>query len=248
MKYYFFVSVALSIFLCAACVYGQIGGQPSVKTVSMNGKLLQASGKPLAYTEIELVPVTAKKQINDARLLATTSASGLFSFFDVPGGSYTLSINFDEKPTDTSPYLTCFYPNTNDREKAEVFKIDAATRLKGIVFQLPPKLAQRKITGKVVGTDGKPVADVFVWLKDIQYDDLSLDFRNKTDKNGNFTLSGFESRKYVILAALFDAPPSIYAPPDNPLAVGEMGVFILDANTAVFKIILKDTGRKSEIY
>lgn len=194
MSYKFFICsliFALTLFANARAAHAS-----SKKPVSISGKLLQSTGKPLGYTEIELVPIDSEKQINDGRLLATTSISGLFSFVNVPDGKYTLSINFDEKPTETSPYPTFFYPNATNRAEAEIFEISAASGRKEIIFQLPPKLPQRKITGKVVGTDGKPVADAFVSLKDIDFDDLSFDLSGKTDRSGTFKFNGFENRSY----------------------------------------------------
>ena len=207
---------------------------------------MQSTGKPLAYTEIELVPTDSKKQINDGRLLAATSVSGLFSFVNVPDGKYTLSINFDEKPTETSPYPTFFYPHATNRAEAEIFDIDEASKRKEIIFQLPPKLAQRKITGKVVGADGKPIADAFVFLKDIEYDDASFAFSNKTDRDGSFKINGFENRRYYITAVLLDQLPTNSTPPGKPIAVGRTKAFVLDANNSDFTLKLKKIGEEKE--
>lgn len=231
---------------CFFVVQAQTGKPDSPNTVSISGKLLQADGKTLAYTDIELVPVDSDKQINDTRMLATSDARGVFKFAKVPDGKYTLSINFDELPSDTSPFPTFFYPNALERDEAEVFNIDTTTVRKNLVFQLPPKLTQRKVTGKVIGADGKPVADAFVMLKDSEFNDLGYTLDIRTDKNGNFTLDGFETRKYVILAAQLEVIPSIYTPPGEPIAVGNSDIFVLDAKTAQFSIKLKDLPKKKD--
>jgi hypothetical protein len=96
-------AIFLFIFALAVSAFGQTGG-------TVSGKLLKANGKPLPHTEIELVPVSYDKQIDDTRFWATSNSLGDFIFSEVPDGKYTLSINFDEKPTDTSPYQTFFYP------------------------------------------------------------------------------------------------------------------------------------------
>src|SRR5688500_4979997 len=92
-------AVILFVFAFALSVFEQMSAGGFV-----SGKLLKSNGRPLPYTEIELVPVAYNKQIDDKRFWAMSNATGNFSFSDVPGGKYTLSINFDEKPTDTSPY------------------------------------------------------------------------------------------------------------------------------------------------
>ena len=77
-----------------------------------------------------------------------------------------MSINFDEKPSETSPYTTFFYSNAADRAEAEVFDVNAASEINGLMFRLPSKLVQRKITGRVNGTNGAPSAGAFVYLRD----------------------------------------------------------------------------------
>ena len=101
-----FLIIFAVAFVSVNCIFAQVGGK-----VTIAGQLLKSNGKSLAYTEIELVPVAAKKIVIDGRLLAASNTSGKFSFVNVPDGKYTLSINFDDKPTDLSPYPTFFYPN-----------------------------------------------------------------------------------------------------------------------------------------
>src|SRR5215213_144174 len=96
---------------------------------TLGGKLLKFNGKPLAYTEIELVPVDSAKQVASRQLWATTAANGNFIFDKIPPGEYTLSINFGEKPTDLSPYATYFYPKAANRALAKIFEIYAGTRI-----------------------------------------------------------------------------------------------------------------------
>ncbi|MGB5012606.1 MAG: carboxypeptidase-like regulatory domain-containing protein, partial [Pyrinomonadaceae bacterium] len=85
-------------FVFALPFYGQ---QP--KPVMIQGTLIKSDRKPLAYTEIELVPVGSGVVINDTRLFGITDQRGRFNFVDVPDGKYTLSINFGDKPTLLSP-------------------------------------------------------------------------------------------------------------------------------------------------
>src|SRR5690349_6233664 len=118
------ILVASCWFLAAVhpvSLYSQARAGRSVPTV--RGTLLKSDGRPLAYTEIELVPVSSEHIVVDHGLNATSSVSGLFSFVDVPPGRYTLSINFDDKPTELSPYDTFFYPEARDRSAARIFEV-----------------------------------------------------------------------------------------------------------------------------
>ena len=238
MKYKLFIFLLTAFF--ALTFQENVSAQKSAANSAIKGKLLQSNGQPLAYTEIELVPVGSNVQVNDARLLATSSTSGLFTFQNVPDGNYTLSINFDEKPTNLSPYSTFFYPNTANRAEAEVFRIDATSNLNNLVFRLPPRLVQRKIIGKVLWSDGKPVADAYVFLRDVEFD-MSLTFGEiKTDNNGNFTTVGFEGRKYQVGAVLFDkAGKSLAEFSASVIASANSDVFVLNAGTANVKLTVE---------
>jgi hypothetical protein len=221
---------------------------------SLSGRLLKFNGKPLAYTEIELVPVDSAKQIASRQLWATTAANGNFTFDKIPPGEYTLSINFGEKPTDLSPYATYFYPKASNRALAKIFEIYAETRIANLVFQLSPQLAKRKIAGRVFGKDGKPAANVYVALRDVEgdKDDIFLSFSPiKTDAGGNFSLLSFEARKYQIFAILLEG--SDKAPAFDPLAkliaAAKSNVFLLDAKTGTITLTLvgvTDSDKPSE--
>ncbi len=229
-------AVILFVFALAFSVFGHSGAGGFV-----GGKLLKSNGKPLPYTEIELVPVSYDKQIDDQRFLATSNAAGSFSFSNVPGGKYTLSINFDEKPTETSPYPTYFYPNNVNRAEAETLEITPGEKITGLNFRVPPPLAQRRVTGKVVSADGKPVSDAFVYLRDVAYDEsLVLDIR--TDKNGNFTLTGFETRKYQVGALLYEViNPSVLDLTGKVLASAYSPVFTLAPTNPHFTLVLEES-------
>lgn len=226
----------LAIFAFAVPVFGQTEGGGFV-----SGQLLKSNGRPLPYTEIELVPLFYDTQIQDQRFWATSNAAGIFSFSNVPSGEYTLSINFDEKPSETSPYQTYFYPHNSVRSEAETIKVVSGSKITGIKFRVPPPLAQRKIYGKVVNSEGKPVEGAFVYLRDVLFDQ-SLLLNNKTDKNGNFTLTGFETRRYQVGALLYEQTnPSILDSPGKIIATAYSDIFILTAKNPTFTLVLKES-------
>ena len=229
MKYGFFL--LLFFLLSAFDVSAQI-----------RGILQKSNGRPLPYVEIELVPVGSNKIVMDYSLFATSGANGKFSFQKVPPGRYTLSVNFDDKPTDLSPFSTIFYPNATERTEAEVFEIAASTAIKTVVFKLPPPLVRKKITGNVVFTNGKPVVGAYVGLRDVAFD-RSLGFAiARTDANGNFSVMAFSGREYQFGAILFDRErKTIYEPWSNVVAAGESKIFTLDAQSSVIKFILKQS-------
>ena len=211
----------------------------------LSGRLLKFNGKPLAYTEIELVPVDSARQVASRQLWTTSTASGNFTFDKIPPGEYTLSINFGEKPTDLSPYATYFYPKAANRALAKIFEVRADTRLANLVFQLSPPLAKRKIVGKVFGKDGKPAPNAYVSLRDVEGDkeDPLFAFSPiKTDAGGNFSLVSFEARKYQIFAILLEGSDKSprFDPRAKLVAAAKSEVFLLDARTGSISLTLEN--------
>lgn len=227
--------IFLTIFFTAVFASGALS-----KAV-LSGKLLQANGKPLVYTEIELVSLDAFDLQDSRRLLAITNVGGKFTFSDIPVGKYTLSINFDEKPTETSPYATFFYPATEKRDRAEIFEVSDSSMFPPVVFHLPPKLIERKITGIVRWANGDPVSDAFIYINDAEYDDTFGLTDLKTDQNGNFALKAFENRRYQVGAVLFEKLGKTLMDVVGPImASARSEVFTLNAKTETIELIFEE--------
>lgn len=219
---------------CAFSAHAQFKG-----TGKLGGKLLKANGKPLPNTEIELVPILFDVQIPDKRFWATTDSRGNFTFKDLPPTKYTLSINFNETPTDLLPYPTVFYPNTANRDNAKVFDIENTTDLKNLSFRLPSALTQKIVKGKVVDEDGNPVSRIHVGLLNAGLKEIVFTFENVTDKNGEFTLKGFEHINYIVTAVEVEISKIPFTIPPPPTAYGKSAIFTLDANTPQIFVLLE---------
>jgi hypothetical protein len=231
MKY--FISL-LFLFLFVLAAYGD---------GSISGRLLKSDGRPRAYTEIEIVPLSADDQVPNAHFSATSSTSGAFEFSSVPAGECTLSINFKEKPSELSPYSTLFYPNTTSRPLAKVFTIGPETRVSGIIFKLVPALKARTITGVVVDGKGSAVPDAFLGLRDMDADPALTSFGSlRTDARGHFSINAFETRQYRIYAILFDrlTPPSDGSPFGKIIARGMSETTVVGAMAIDLKIIVRE--------
>lgn len=209
--------------------------------IALAGKLLQSNGRPLAYTEIELVEMKSSDIANDGRITAISNTLGKFSFANVPDGNYTLSINFNEKPTETSPFTTFFYPNTENRSEARIFEFDGTSKFLPLAFRLPPKLLERKVSGKVLWSDSVPVAGAMVVMNDVEFDDVFGGATAISDRFGNFTLKGFSGRKYLVRAVLFKYPESAFIETLSPiLAAGISDIFTLTTKTEKIRILLEE--------
>lgn len=212
----------------------------------IKGRLLNAAGKSRPYTELELVSVTASRISKDTRLWAITDSHGYFSFKSVPKGKYTLSINFAEAPTNTSPYQTFFYPNAPQRSDAKVFEVTEKSNFNNLLFRLPNREKMQPFTGKIVWEDGEPVANALISLVDLEAQSDTGFGQIKSNTNGTFRVSGFIGRKYQIAAILFDGD---LIKDENPqlLAQGFSKMFYLKPKTNIIKITLKRPGTEKEI-
>lgn len=207
---------------------------------TISGRLLKSSGKPLAYTEIELVPVSSEKKIIDTRLFATSDTAGNFVFRDVPAGKYDLSVNFGERPIDSSPYPTFFYPGVVAREAARIFEVEDKTRVNNLIFKFPPALAQRKIGGKITDSNGEPAKNILLSLRDVAADEYLSFYSNKTDAAGNYSFTGFETREYQIVAIKLEGDkPVVFDENAKVVAVAKSPLFIVADKPVSFDLTLE---------
>jgi hypothetical protein len=237
MKLRLLVILLAMLALAEGAIYAQTNVGGSVK-----GRLLQATGRPLPYIEMEMVPVDAPKIVVDQRLIAVSDTTGNFFFPNIPEGLYTMSVNFGEPPTDLSPFETFFYPAAVERAQAKVFEITTGSRFTGITFRLPAPLARRNITGQTVFSDGRPAASAWLAIRDLAVE--TVIYRSfgeiRTDKNGNFSAPGFAGRRYQIAAILFENPAGPFLQRPNPItAAGETPVFTLGATAQNLSLVMK---------
>ncbi len=213
----------------------------------IEGKVIDSLGDPVTDILIVLIPVGINyKDKSFDYGLSQTFNKGHFSFTGLSPGLYQISLNYTEKPDDDSPYPTFFYPYTTNRDEAQIIEINYGTKLMGLVFQLPPKLKKRKLTGQVFWKNGKPAKNAEVELTDIEYDDDIFFDKIKTDANGNFEIEWFEGRKYRINAIVWQTSnDKTYS---FGIADAETEVFVLNEETSKFKIVLKTINPNEKSY
>ncbi len=209
----------------------------------IEGKVIDADGNPVTDITIDLIPVG--KDRNDQGFdyeLSQLFNEGKFTFAGLALGRYQISLNYTDKPDEDSPYPTFFYPNTANRSEAEVFEIKYGTKIKDLIFQLPPKLKRRKITGQVLWKNGKPAKNAEVQLVDVEFDDNVFFDRIKTNANGEFEAVWLEGRKYKLKVIVWQKSTK-----DNyffGVADTESEVFTLDETTPKFKLVLNNIDPK----
>lgn len=206
----------------------------------LHGKVVDPTGKPVGKVHLELIPINYVKPPFDVwgpQESAFSNDDGSFVIYNAPPGKYHLAVNYTYLPEFETPYPTSFFPGTPDRSKAQVIEIAAGKKLDGIKFVLgPERLVERKMTGRVTYADGRPVPNTKVILKEDENPTCCVLKEATTDAQGNFVLTGFATRKYRIWTYVDHKPFT-----EKINYFGASNVFILDAKTAPFQIVLKPT-------
>ena len=130
-----------------------------------------------------------------------TKNLGRYEFDGLLPGKYLLGISIADAPQKHTPYATIYYPNTPDRMQARVFTLERGQKLTNINFRLPAKLPEIILSGTVVDAEGHPVVEADVDIVDQEDPDETLFGEDvKTDKQGRFTIRGFNGRRYFLHA------------------------------------------------
>lgn len=214
----------------------------------LKGKVIDSEGKPVtdAYTvlisadsDFSIIP---KSKI--PRDSVDSDKNGSFTYTGIPAGRYFLAVNYTFPPNDKgSEYPTTFYPKGNNPMQAKPIIIGESDKISRIIFQLPSKTAEIRVSGRVLWTDGEPVKTFRVRIIDIVYGDECWSCSPLTNDNGEFQFTGYEGRKYRIVVE------------DNKFVTRndllwfkvETPEFILDKNTPKFNLILdKSKGTKEK--
>jgi len=168
----------------------------------ITGRLLAPDGNPLPITNVQ---ISSAEKLSASKFNAQHETDSYGEFvFEVPPGSYILAINLDTGSSADLPYDTTYFPGTTDKAAATVFELKAGQRVDNVMFSLASakRLPERKFSGTVEWPDGRPAADAFVQLTEVEIH-KNLIFRNasaRSDANGHFTLIGFEGKDYFVHA------------------------------------------------
>jgi hypothetical protein len=206
----------------------------------ISGRVVDADGKPVPDINLELIPIDQIEKpdpYDDGSGYLLVEDDGTFTIDHIPAGKYTLSVNYTFFPNEESPFPTVFYPNSPERAGAKVFEIGLGKSIGGIVFRLPPRLSEKTIRGTITFEDGKPAANVDVYLEDAEnYGFCVNGCDTKTDAEGNFTLKGYLARKYIIKSF-----PEIEKDGETKKYALDSPTISLYDNVNELKLVLKET-------
>ncbi|MCO6509163.1 MAG: hypothetical protein J5I65_00050 [Aridibacter famidurans] len=126
----------------------------------ISGRLVDSTGSPLAgIYGIDLMNLDPA-EADEAVVTVETGQNGEFLFEGLGPGRYVLGVNLDDFITEDSHTFTLpkfFYPGSRTLSGASVIELGKSAEVRDIVVQALPKLRKRTVTGRIVGSDGKPV-------------------------------------------------------------------------------------------
>ena len=132
---------------------------------SFSGRVLDSVGDPVSRILVDLVPVDQiRERYYRDRQFVVLDENGSFDFRSIAPGTYYLGVRLSPGPSEEHRYPRTFYPGTPLLENAVSIVVVEGAVTKGLDFQLPPKLSERKVEGIVVFPDGKPVPGALLGL------------------------------------------------------------------------------------
>jgi hypothetical protein len=172
------------------------------------GRVIRSNGEPAsAGIDLTLIQLETREGKEKSNFLfgsgARTNDQGEYSFDEVAPGRYRVVMNMFRFPTSESPYPTIYWPGSRDEAHAiaiEVTDVGAAQRYD---FKLPPEPKSVRMSGLVIGADGKPAKGVQVHITALPDNDIAVkdDNRPQTDAEGRFwftALDGYDYRLYAM--------------------------------------------------
>lgn len=171
----------------------------------LSGKILDAEGNLIKRARVS---VLAPRGGHDSPLVIREDPSnyhpdGAYGFSGLTPGKYILSLSL-RAPLPTYKPTRFYYPTTTSLDQAREISVGENENLT-VDLKLPTGYAVRPVEGVVVWPDDSSVGDDgWVFLADAQSsedDDKKYDWTS-TDKQGRFSLQGFEGAEYWLHASV----------------------------------------------
>jgi hypothetical protein len=182
------------------------GCAPVHFSLTANGRIegyaVRENGRPAAKARVYAIPVelTTHDEIRNASLASmTTGDDGRFSISPVLPGRYYLAVNAEHGPRLNSPFVSTSVNPRAETDSSQIIDLADGQHAGGFTV-VARSLAETTISGVVLSSDGRPVADVNVRAR---VPDFGLGFmsRARTDSRGAFRLRVLSGLTYVIHAS-----------------------------------------------
>lgn len=189
-------------------------------TASVAGRVTGSDGKPVANLTVYLYRVEDIDKQGPNYEFGITDDRGFYKIEGLRPGGFYIGVNIRHHPEISAPYPATFYPGVAMVDQARVISLGHEQSLQSIDLQLPPKLIEREITGRIVWPNGSPVTKLSFDPETVIGPSISIkdattlqhvsqlrgvgNSAEKVDDKGNFSITLFEGHSYVISARAFD--------------------------------------------
>ena len=182
------------------------------------GRVADEFGEAVADAEVTAMRMqytNGKRRLVPSGRNGTTNDLGQFRIFGLPPGEYYVSATLRNMnamimdmmgglggptgPNQSAGYAATYYPSTPTPAEAQRIALAVGQELASVDIQLQPvKLA--RISGNAMGSDGKPMSGAMVMLMPTMKDAMQFfpGGSSRTDKDGNFTLTGVTPGEYSL--------------------------------------------------
>ena len=131
---------------------------------SIQGRILDSSGKPLRSAFAYMVPAEEKVLPKQGQLYREYQGKeDFFKFVHIPPGEYLIVVNPDDSLNPEFPYRRTFYPGVHDRVSAAIITIHGGEQVRGADIRLEQQFTPRHLTARVTWADGRLIRD-FVYV------------------------------------------------------------------------------------
>jgi hypothetical protein len=189
----------------------------------ISGTLIDAEGRPVAETYVDLVPAEHADRVNDRKVgrFKKTDGDGRFEFAELTAGTYLLGINIRQEPSGGQPFPRTYFPGVGSAAEAQSIKLENGQKFSDLVLHLPPRLPVRAVEGVLVWPDGKPVTKALVLFTDTPdpTGGETLGMAN-VNEQGRFSIPALEGQAGWVHAPVFaPSKEGLDAVASNPVRV-----------------------------
>lgn len=174
----------------------------------ISGRVVDANGQPVPRIMVDLIPVSQTDSERPNSMYNSADDEGRYELKFVPPGNYLLGIRLNGLGGPDAPqaaYPRAYYPGVARAQEALIISLGEGDVIKDVDLRLPPRLAERTISGRVILPDGRPAAKAMVARHEVTYSARGLSYGVNTDDQGNFSFTGYEGISYYVSAYASDA-------------------------------------------
>jgi len=123
---------------------------------SIQGRILDVSGKPLPSAFTYIVPAEEKVLPKEGKLYwEYQGKEDFFKFVHIPPGEYLIVVNPDDSLNPEFPYPRTFYPGVHDRASAAILTVRGGEQIKDADIRLGQQFVPHHLTIRVTWADGR---------------------------------------------------------------------------------------------